>query len=189
MFNSKNYQKKMVQSRLSRISQGLFAGKNLSLAVLTIASIIITIQSCKKDKVESVDGDSDLYNEIAAGGFTYYQNAALLSAAGASPHGSFKLRFNATAQAALDSTGELPSGGTFPTGSIIVKEVHAGGSINLYAVMKKDPSNSNAGSGWLWGEYKTDGSTAFSISKKGDGCISCHSGAENRDLTQTFVLH
>ena len=182
MLNSKNYQEKVVQSRL-------FSEKKSTLIILTIASIFITLQSCKKDKDESVDGDSALYNEITAGGYTYFQNSALLSAAGASPHGSFKLRFNATAQAALDSTGELPVGGTFPTGSIIVKEVHSGGSINLYAVMKKDPSNANAGSGWLWGEYKTDGSTAFSISKKGDGCISCHSGATNRDLTQSFDLH
>ena len=55
--------------------------------------------------------------------------------------------------------------------------------------MKKDPSNGNAGSGWVWAEFKTDGSAAFSTSKKGDGCISCHSNNPNRDLTRTFDLH
>jgi hypothetical protein len=55
--------------------------------------------------------------------------------------------------------------------------------------MKKDPSNGNAGSGWVWAEFKTDGSASFSTGKKGDGCISCHSGLPNRDLTRTFDLH
>ena len=82
-----------------------------------------------------------------------------------------------------------PAGNTFPSGSIIVKEVTSGGSVSLYAVMKKDPGNDNAGNGWLWGEYNPDGSTAFSVSKKGDGCISCHSGSPNRDLVRTFDLH
>ncbi len=154
---------------------------------LILASIII-IQSCKKDKANS-DADNALYGEITAGGFTYYQSGNLLSGVSPSPHGSFKLRFNSTAFAALDSTGELPTGSSFPTGSIIVKEIFSGSNINLYAVMKKDPSNGNAGRSWVWAEFNTNGSAAFSASKKGDGCISCHSGSTNRDLTRTFDLH
>ena len=153
-----------------------------------IASMIVIIQSCKKDKTDT-DADSALYSEVSAGGYTFYQNGTLLSGAAPSPHGSFKLRFNATAQAALDSTGELPAGNNFPNGSIIVKEIFSGSNINLIAVMKKDPSNGNAGSGWVWAEYNTDGSSAFSTGKKGDGCISCHSGNPNRDLVRTFDLH
>ncbi len=162
--------------------------KKTIITIGLIITTIVTIQSCKKDKADT-DADNALYSEITAGGYTYYQSGTLLSGVSPSPHGSFKLRFNATALAALDSIGELPSGSIFPTGSIIVKEIFSGSSINLYAVMKKDPSNENAGSGWLWAEFNTDGSAAFSTGKKGDGCISCHSGSPNRDLTRTFDLH
>lgn len=153
-----------------------------------ITLVIVFMQSCKKDKANT-DADNQLYSESTAAGYTFYQSGALLPAASPSPHGSFKLRFNSTALAALDSTGELPSGASFPNGSIIVKDVYSGNNVSLYAVMKKDPSNSNAGNGWLWAEFNTDGSAAFSISKKGDGCISCHSGTPNRDLVRTFDLH
>lgn len=160
-------------------------------AIITIGLMltsIIIIQSCKKDTADT-DADKALYSEISAGGYTYYQSGTLLSGVSPSPHGSFMLRFNATALAALDSTGELPAGGIFPSGSVIVKEIFDGSNINLYAVMKKDPSNGNAGSGWVWAEFNTDGSAAFSTGKKGNGCISCHSGSPNRDLTRTFDVH
>lgn len=161
--------------------------KTLS-TVCLILSLIVIIQSCKKDE-EDTDADKALYSEITASGYSFYQSGNVLPGVSPSPHGSFKLRFNATALAALDSTGELPSGGTFPTGSIIVKDVYSNGSISLYAVMKKDPSNGNAGNGWVWAEFQPGGSVSFSTSKKGDGCISCHSGTPNRDLVRTFDLH
>jgi len=162
--------------------------KPSTILAVFMLTVIVLIQSCKKDKNDT-DADSALYDEIKAGGFTYYQNGNLLSGVSPSPHGAFKLRFNAIALSALDSTGELPTGGSFPTGSLLVKELFSGSSINLYSVMKKDPSNGNAGSGWVWAELHTDGSASFSTGKKGDGCISCHSGSPNRDLTRTFDLH
>lgn len=162
---------------------------NKSLIVLLgIASIIIIVQSCKKDKLDK-GADKELYAEIKAGGFSYYQNGATLSAAAASPHGAFKLRFNAVALASLDSTGELSVGHIFPTGSVLVKEVYNGTNLSLYAIMKKDPLNSNAGNSWIWAELKVDGSAQFSTGKKGDGCISCHSDTPNRDLVRTFDFH
>ena len=162
--------------------------KRTIITIGLIVTYIVVIQSCKKDKVDT-DADNALYSEITAGAYTYYQSGTLLSGVSPSPHGSFKLRFNAIALAALDTTGELPSGSSFPTGSIIVKEIFGGSTINLYAVMKKDPLNGNAGSGWVWAEFNTDGSSVFSTGKKGDGCISCHNGSPNRDLTRTFDLH
>ncbi len=162
--------------------------KKTPLTLLMIALFVFFVQSCKKDK-EAENANKALFDQVNAGGYTYFNNGDLLSGAPPSPHGSFKLRFNATAQSALDSTGRLPAGSTFPNGSIIVKEIFSGSSISLLAVMKKDPSNTNAGAGWLWAEYRTNGDVAFDISKKGDGCISCHSGTPNRDLTRTFDLH
>ncbi len=159
--------------------------------ILIIASSIalaISFQACRNDKVET-DLVNNLFEESTASGLTFYKNGALLNGVSPSPHGAFKLRFNAIAQTVLDTAGELPSGSSFPNGSLIVKEVYSGGAISLIAIMKKDPANDYAGNGWLWAEFNPDGSTAFGIEKKGDGCISCHSGTPNRDLTRTFDLH
>ena len=155
---------------------------------IVLAMLIGYVSSCKKDDVDT-EADDALYNEIKTGTYTYYQNGNLLNGVSPSPHGSFRLRFNSIATAALDSTGELPTGSSFPTGSVIVKEINENGGLHLYAIMKKDPSNENAGSGWIWAELESDGSSHFSASKKGDGCISCHSGSPNRDLSRTFDLH
>ena len=163
--------------------------KHTSIVISVALAVIIVFQSCRNDKSD-ISADEILYNESTADGYTYYMAGSILSPAAPSPHGSFKLRFNATAMEALNSgTGELPAGSSFPKGSIIVKDVYTNGSLSLYAVMKKDPSNSNAGSGWLWAEYKTNGVPILSTGNKGDGCINCHSGSPNRDLTRTFDLH
>ena len=167
--------------------------KKTLFAISILLMIVVAVQSCKKDKNETTSTDTDLYNAISStSGYTYYAGTPGITAGvGNSPHGFERVRFNATAQAALDSTGKLPSGTSFPSGAIIVKEIYdnASGGLNLYAIMKKDAANSSAGSGYLWAEFKTDGSASFSTSMKGDGCISCHSSSTNRDLIRTFDLH
>ncbi len=165
--------------------------RQVTLTIILYAVLLIA-QSCKKD-AETTSTDATLFNEISSSsGFTYYVGTPGITAGvGNSPHGFERVRFNAIAKAALDSTGKLPAGAAFPTGSIIVKEIYssASGSINLFAVMKKDAGNASSGSGYLWAEFKTDGASEHSTSKKGDGCISCHSGSSNRDLVRTFDLH
>jgi len=165
--------------------------KYLSITAIIICFVCL-VQSCKKDDNSSPDDDNALFALVGQGGYTYYVGTPGITAGqGNSPHGFERVRFNAAAQAALDTTGKLPAGSSFPTGSVIVKEIYssATGSINLYAVMKKDPSSSVSGSGYQWAEFKPDGSVVFSSGKKGDGCISCHSAAGNRDLVRTFDLH
>lgn len=149
--------------------------------------LMIYVTACRKDK--SLTADKLLYNEINESGYTYYQNGNLLNGVSPSPHGAFKLRFNAIALAALDSLRELPKGSTFPEGAVLVKEVYENGSLSLYVVMKKEPSNQNEGSGWLWAEYNPDGSVDYPVNKKGQDCIGCHNGGLTRDLTRTFDLH
>ena len=160
--------------------------------IITCFLLILAMsQSCKKDST-SPENDKALFALIGQGGFTYYSGTpGITPGSGNSPHGFERVRFNSIAQSALDSTGKLPLGHTFPSGSLIVKEIYTSvtGSINLFAVMKKDPSSSVSGSGYQWAELKTDGTASFSTGKKGDGCISCHSGANNRDLIRTFDLH
>lgn len=133
--------------------------------------------------------NESLYEESTASGLVLYQNNdSILSPAGGSPHGNFKLKFNAAAMSQFGSDGKFPSGGTFKEGSLIVKEVYTGSDISLYAVMKKDDSKF-AANGWLWAEYQPDGKTKYSIAKKGKDCTSCHSTSANRDLTKSFDLH
>ncbi|MEO8147519.1 MAG: cytochrome P460 family protein [Bacteroidia bacterium] len=167
--------------------------KRNSLSILFFAfTLFVFFQSCKKDNAEGDAADKDLFSETSKSGYTYYQNlTTIFPASGNSPHGFVRVRFNSIAQAVLDSTGKLPVGASFPAGSVIVKEIFtsASGTINQYSIMKKDPGSPVAGSGWIWGEYKTDGSPTFSAGKNGSGCISCHSGSANRDLVRWFDLH
>ena len=133
--------------------------------------------------------NNDLYEEATASGLVLYKNKdSILSAAGTSPHGPFKLKFNALAASQFGTDGKFPTGGTFKDGSLIVKEVYANGTLQLYAVMKKDDSKFSE-NGWLWAEYGTDGKTVYSIGEKGKSCVGCHSGTPNRDRTISFDLH
>ena len=163
-----------------------------TIMLLTIAAIIFDSCKKKKDDEPVLSADEELFNESTASGYTYlYGNSAIIAGLGGSPHGFEKIKFNATAQTALDGSGKLPVGSSFPTGSIIVKEVFtsASGTLKEYAVMKKDAANVNAASGWVWAEYNTDGSVKTSVADKGSQCVSCHSQTNNRDLTLAFDLH
>ena len=77
-----------------------------------VIAIAIVVNSCEyhdtSDLVTSTTTDETLFEVINESGYQYYQNGNMLSPASASPHGSFKLRFNAIAWSSLDATGELP---------------------------------------------------------------------------------
>lgn len=166
------------------------------LPILLLLSCIITFNSCSKDPAtENPDEtnlytDADMYNEIRNGSFYYYKSdTTTLSAAGNSPHGTFKLLFNQTAKDALGSDGKLAATDTFPKGSIILKDVIRNGSTSFYAAMWKQPNSTNATEDWLWYEANLDGSLLVSITAKGNGCIGCHRANTNRDFVNSFDLH
>lgn len=164
--------------------------KHFALALLVLLGISLIVASCKKEEDENPDLDNQIFNEIKSNdGYLYYQNGDTLPGISPSPHGSFRLRFNSTAQTVLDSVNELPVGSAFPTGSILVKEVIKNGTLDLLVVMKKNPSGTDAAGGWQWAEYNPDGSAFYSVGKQGDACLSCHQSSPNRDLTKTFDLH
>ncbi len=154
-----------------------------SLCILTIISLAVF--SCKKKKTNEA-----LYEDATSGSLSFYKSKdTIWDPKGGSPHGNFKLKFNQTAFNALGADGKLPTGQTFPDGSVIVKEVYSGGSLVLYAIMKKDPKSKFASNKWVWGEYEPNGKVKFGVDKEGKGCVSCHTGGTNRDLTQSFDLH
>src|SRR5687768_7984622 len=117
--------------------------------IITLGFVLFNFTHCSDD--EQVAGpDLELYNEATATtGFTYYQdNPIIRASSGASGHlGYMRVRFNTIAQSVLGLDGRLPVGSSFPNGSLIVKELYdnASGSIQLYAVMKKDSLNEYAG--------------------------------------------
>ena len=94
---------------------------------------------------------------------------------------------NQVASAALQN-GRLSSG-SFPDGSVIVKEVlGTNGLVNLYVVMYKDRSNRLAGNGWLWAELRPNGGTEYSVQNRGAACTGCHAldrGSQN-DFVRSF---
>ncbi len=100
-----------------------------------------------------------------------------------------RVSLNSRAAGALQN-GKLPSGGKFPDGSIIFKEVRSSNAApaSVYAVMYKGSSSALAGNGWLWAEFSPNGTVAYSISNRGSVCTSCHlreQGPQN-DSVRTF---
>lgn len=159
--------------------------KNITLSLFLLTAMSLAIFSCKKKKTNEA-----LYEEANSGALTFYKGKdTLWDPKGGSPHGYFKLKFNQTALNALGADGKLPAGQTFPDGSVIVKEIYSGGSLTLYAIMKKDPKSKFASNKWVWGEYKPDGKVVIGVNKEGKDCVSCHTSGITRDLTLSFDLH
>lgn len=156
------------------------------MSVFGIAVLIfIAIPSCKKTKL-----NDSIFEEATGSGLSFYQGVdSVFNPAGGSPHGNFKLKFNSKASSVLDVDGKIPPGTTFPDGSLIVKEAFTGSGNMFYAVMKKDSKSKFAADGWLWGEYKPDGTVINNVKEKGESCISCHSATPNRDRVRSFDLH
>jgi hypothetical protein len=154
-----------------------------AIAFLLVVSLAFCSACTKKHLNE------DLFGEAQSADLVYYQGIdSLMSPAGGSPHGDFKLLFNAKALTALSNDGKLAIGSEFPEGSLIVKRGYSGSTLRLYAVMKKSSSRF-AADGWLWAEYEADGKVTASAAKKGEQCIDCHARTPNRDHTRSFDLH
>lgn len=160
--------------------------------------LFIFIQCAKQeqrtDRPIIMETDSALFAKITAQeGFHYYQNSdrMLLSSSASAHNKFFRVRFNEKALAALSDNGKLPAGGSFPAGSLIVKELRSGNAgeiLNGYAVMEKLPDDTNAGAQWIWAEYfSTSQPNGVALHEKGRQCISCHSTGD-RDKVRLFTL-
>ena len=131
--------------------------------------------------------DSIMYiNAKSSKNYTwYYLKDSLLSRSSGSGHSQpfFKTRFNSIAATKLNSKGRILDNAKFPEGSMIVKElILADTSVTRFAVMYKQTNSKNADvNGWVWGYINFDGTVSNPASKKGAGCLSCHSQTENID--------
>ena len=100
------------------------------------------------------------------------------------------MRFNSIALSALTDNGKLPAGGSFPTGSLVVKELwrdSLGATLAGYAIMEKLPNDTNQAAGWVWAEVGPTGG-GYMLSSKGDICTGCHGESGNRDYVRLFEL-
>ena len=152
---------------------------------LLVAFVSLMALGCKRKKV-----NERLYNEIITSDLTFYKSKdTIYSAKGGSPHGSFKLKFNAIASSVLGSDGKLPQGVSFPEGSLIVKEAYNGNELVLYAIMKRELDSKFSKDDWVWAEYEPNGEVVYNVSLKGKACIDCHKSGLSRDLVRAFDLH
>ncbi|TAH42827.1 MAG: hypothetical protein EYC69_04450 [Bacteroidetes bacterium] len=178
--------------QISGFSSDIFRSR-IKLAFIFL--FLIMLGSCTNDKAERVSlSDAALLDLIkSSAGYQYYKNTEdTLISDPSSPHGSFvRIRFNQTAAAAMNSDMSALGGSRFPDGSIVVKEIYAtsGGDIKFYAAMFKTSMDENTGGDWIWGEYRGNGETFYSTSKKGADCTACHGASGNVDLVRTFSLH
>jgi len=161
-----------------------------NLPILLLVCSVILLSQCEKDPDPSGIDDDTLFSLVQNNNFVYYKvSNTLLNGAGDSPHGSFKLRFNAKAASVLDASGKLPTGVSFPDSSIVLKEVYSGNTLQLLIPMMKLPSHNQSASGWLWAEYGPSGKVVYALNKAGSGCTGCHGRSTNRDFTRSFDLH
>lgn len=129
-------------------------------------------------------GNKALLDSCRTQSHPYYKNdATTLRSGTAGPHGTFKLRFNKTALAALTDSGKLPINSKMPEGSLVIKDVYDGTNLSYYAFMYKKSG------AWLWGEIKPDGNILFSVNQDPTVCTSCHNQAGNRDQVVSFNFH
>jgi hypothetical protein len=129
-------------------------------------------------------GDKALLDSCRNQQHPYYKNdAATLRSGSAGPHGTFKLRFNKAALAALTEGGKLPLNAKMPEGSLIIKDVYDGSNLKLYAFMYKKSGS------WLWGEIKPDGNILYSVNRDASLCINCHNQPGNRDQVVSFNFY
>lgn len=153
---------------------------------LIVFLFLLVINACKHS---NQNVNEQLYEEATSGELVLFRNGDTLLPKGSSPHGLFKLKTNSTMNALLNADGKLISSQAIPDGALIVKDIFVNGQLNLIAVMKKESKSKFAEKGWVWAEYKPDGSVYFDAKKKGSQCVSCHEGSGNHDYTLTFGLH
>ncbi|MBN4082097.1 cytochrome P460 family protein [bacterium AH-315-B15] len=146
--------------------------------------LALLLSSCNKAK----GTDADLLAMAKeTGSLIWFKNdAAILDKSAGSAHPQPQLRtgYNSTAASMLDADYRVQEGITFPDGSLIVKELYDGGTIDRWAILYKQSSNENADlNGWVWGYINGNESVAAPSEDKGQSCITCHSQAGNIDMT------
>jgi hypothetical protein len=94
-----------------------------------------------------------------------------------SPHGTVRVFFNQTIEDALRE-GSVPR----PAGSVLVKEIYGGASVEGYSVMLKVREGSS-GNDWLF--YEAFGGSTSTYNVGATGCVGCH--VRGRDFVRSTL--
>ena len=154
--------------------------------ILFILTLSLFAAGCKKeDSPVAAPGqptttEADLYMlGKNSTGFVFYKNSPdTISKGGNSGHPDAQLRtrYNSIAAKHLDITGKVKAGTVFADSSLIVKELFTNNVLTTYVFLFKRNGDKNAdANGWVWAEVSPTGTTMYAASKKGEGCITCHS--------------
>lgn len=147
----------------------------------------IFLFSCTKkvgNNPEVAYSDRALFDSAQSENYKYYKNDPVILLSGAhGPHGTFKLRFNSIAYAALTDNGKLPVNTKFPEGSFLVKDIYKNGAVDIYAYMYKRNGS------WLWGEAHANGKFLYTAKDGPTSCVGCHSQSGNRDQVVAFNFY
>jgi hypothetical protein len=152
--------------------------------LLLFSSLLLS--ACTKDKTPAPTDAQLVKLVFETPNFRYYQdNDSLYTKTSGSGHNFpfLKTKYNTIAASQLDSEGNILPNALFPEESFIVKELYSDSStIEVFAVLYKNSGNVNAdANGWVWAYVNADKSIGFESSRKGVGCISCHSQSGNID--------
>jgi hypothetical protein len=164
---------------------------NLNKITLIVSICVISVCSCTKDKGVNSGGFSDEYlykiSKDTTDKYVYKDNTNISEFNSFVPdHGNkpYSLFMNRKAYDACTDGGKLPSGGSFPDSSLLVKYLKnaTGGTLNQLVVMYKRKGT------WVWAEYDPSGGVLWSYKQEAALCLTCHT-ATPRDYTQTFDAH
>lgn len=157
--------------------------RNIIWLAFSAAIVSISLQACKK-QAEGIDLEL-LTMARNMDGFSWYKNTDVwLDKSSGSGHNydHLRTRYNATAATQLDTDGKVMENATFPDGSLIVKELSDGSSVDLYAILYKMTGHEHAdANGWVWGYVFEDGTVNTTAEDKGAICTGCHLQSENID--------
>jgi hypothetical protein len=157
--------------------------------------LILEFISCVSEKQEGLVVTDETVVSLAknVSSFTYFKNSTdTLQTDPSSEHGLYmRVRMNSRALTAMNDSVSNAILDAFPDESMIVKEMYdaRGGPLTGFVLIYKLHNGANQNHGWIWGEYTADGSTVYSVGKKGDRCLGCHMESTNVDLIRTFSLH
>jgi hypothetical protein len=176
----------------NRFALGLFV------SILVLFGLVVMAQD--SDDNATATG---YFNEITAAPYTdwpFEPGAPEGYYVGQAPHGAILRSYvNDIALAAIGTGVEA-----FPEGSIIVKENHMPGDIDVASMKAQDPVegfdgalaavtymvkvpgyNAEAGD-WFWGKIQPDGT--IDVAGKGAGCIGCHTQVVANDYVFNAAL-
>ncbi len=164
---------------------------NICLLALPFLAIQCTDAGNDPTPVVFSVSDAELYAmQGAPDGWTFFGLTADTLAGGSTTahEPRVRVRYNRRAATQLTAAGRVAAGALFPDSSLIVKELYTGSTLTTIAYMFKLGRAENASSsGWIWSETDGNGAVKISASRRGTGCVGCHS--TGTDFTRMNDTH